>query len=75
MKTLERYLTLTEEYFRKQDLPYYRVMKREGYLRHLVIRKAYNTGELMVNLVTTTQIDFDLTEYVELLKSQSYKGD
>lgn len=68
-------LTLTEEYFRKQELPYYRVMKREGYLRHLVIRKASNTGELMVNLVTTTQIDFDLTEYVELLKAQSYKGE
>lgn len=68
-------LTLTEEYFRKTGLPYYRVMKREGYLRHLVIRKASNTGELMVNLVTTTQIDFDLTEYTELLKSQSYKGD
>lgn len=68
-------LTLTEEYFRKTGLPYYRVMKREGYLRHLVIRKASNTGELMVNLVTTTQIDFDLTEYTELLKSQSYKGE
>lgn len=68
-------LTLTEEYFRKTGLPYYRVMKREGYLRHLVIRKASNTGELMVNLVTTTQIDFDLTEYTELLKAQSYKGE
>jgi 23S rRNA (uracil-5-)-methyltransferase RumA len=68
-------LTLTEEYFRKTELPYYRVMKREGYLRHLVIRKASNTGELMVNLVTTTQIDFDLTEYTELLKNQSYKGE
>lgn len=68
-------LTLTEEYFRKTGLPYYRVMKREGYLRHLVIRKASNTGELMVNLVTTTQIDFDLIEYVELLKAQTYKGE
>lgn len=68
-------LTLTEEYFRKTGLPYYRVMKREGYLRHLVIRKASNTGELMVNLVTTTQIDFDLTEYTELLKNESYKGE
>ena len=67
-------ISLTVEYFRKQDLPYYRVMKREGYLRHLVIRKAKNTGELMVNLVTTTQIDFDLTEYVELLKSASFDG-
>ena len=68
-------IKLTVEYFREQNLPYYRVMKREGYLIHLVIRKASNTGELMVNLVTTTQIDFDLTEYVELLKSQSYKGE
>ncbi|MBD7914785.1 23S rRNA (uracil(1939)-C(5))-methyltransferase RlmD [Clostridium sp. Sa3CUN1] len=65
----------TVEYFRTQNLPYYRVMKREGYLRHLVIRKAINTGELMVNLVTTTQIDFDLSEYVEILKNQNYKGE
>ena len=67
-------LTVTVEYFRKQNLPYYRVMKRDGYLRHLVVRKASNTGELMVNLVTTTQIDFDLSGYTELLKLQTYKG-
>lgn len=65
----------TVDYFKAQDLPYYRVMKREGYLRHLVIRKAINTGELMINLVTTTQIEFDLSEYVEILKNQEYKGD
>ena len=35
-------INLTVNYFRKQDLPYYRVMKREGYLRHLVVR---NTKE------------------------------
>ena len=64
----------TVNYFKDKNLPYYRVMKRQGYLRHLVIRKAINTGELMVNLVTTTQEDFDLTEYVEILKSQNYKG-
>ena len=64
----------TVDYFKDKNLPYYRVMKREGYLRHLVIRKAINTGELMVNLVTTTQIDFDLSEYTEILKSQGYKG-
>lgn len=64
----------TVNYFKDKNLPYYRVMKREGYLRHLVIRKAINTGELMVNLVTTTQMDFDLAEYVEILKSQNYKG-
>ena len=68
-------INATVDYFRTQNLPYYRVMKREGYLRHLVIRKAINTGELMVNLVTTTQIDFDLSEYIEILKNQNYKGE
>ena len=67
-------ISLTVEYFRKQNLPYYRVMKREGYLRHLVIRKAKNTGEILVNLVTTTQIDFDLTEYTEILKNAQFDG-
>ena len=64
----------TVNYFKDKNLDYYRVMRRTGYLRHLVIRKAINTGELMVNLVTTTQEDFDLTEYVEILKSKDYKG-
>ena len=40
-------IRLTADYFREQDLPYYRVMKAEGYLRHLVIRKAQNTGEII----------------------------
>ncbi|MEG1002782.1 MAG: 23S rRNA (uracil(1939)-C(5))-methyltransferase RlmD [Clostridium sp.] len=65
----------TVDYFRGKDLPYYRVMKREGYLRHLVIRKAKNTGELLVNLVTTTQIDFDLTEWENIIKGLDFEGD
>ena len=67
-------IRLTADYFQEQGLPYYRIMKAEGYLRHLVIRKAQNTEEILVNLVTTTQIDFDLNDYVKLLRSQSYKG-
>lgn len=67
-------IKLTVDYFRDKNLPYYRIMKAEGYLRHLVIRKAQNTGEVLVNIVTTTQIDFDLSEYVKLLRNQSYKG-
>ncbi|NLK22852.1 MAG: 23S rRNA (uracil(1939)-C(5))-methyltransferase RlmD [Clostridiales bacterium] len=67
-------IELTINYFRQKELPYYRVMKREGYLRNLIIRKAKNSGEIMVNLVTTTQIDFDLSEYVEIIKNAQYEG-
>lgn len=45
-------------------------MTHEGYLRNLLVRKAYKTGEIIIDIITSTQIDFDLSEYVELLKKQ-----
>ncbi len=45
----------TEEYFRAAGTPYYQRMRHEGYLRHLLVRKAARTGEILVDLVTTTQ--------------------
>ncbi|MDD3806458.1 MAG: 23S rRNA (uracil(1939)-C(5))-methyltransferase RlmD [Candidatus Marinimicrobia bacterium] len=34
------------------DLPLYNAKTHEGYLRNIVIRKGYHTGEIMVNFVT-----------------------
>lgn len=62
------------EYFRGKNLTYYKVMKKEGYLRNLVIRKGLNTGEVLVNLVTTSQVELDLTELVELINGKDYNG-
>lgn len=67
-------LSLTVEYFRQKQLPYYRLMSRQGYLRNLIVRKGKNTNEILVNLVTTTQMDFDLTEWIDLIKGQTYMG-
>lgn len=55
------------KYFREKELPHYKVLAHEGYLRNLVVRKAKNTGEILVNLVTTSQLEFDLKEFTELL--------
>ncbi|KYH28614.1 23S rRNA (uracil(1939)-C(5))-methyltransferase RlmD [Clostridium colicanis] len=63
------------DYFRKQGLPHYRIMSHEGYLRNLVIRKATNTGQILINLVTTSQIDFDMSEITEILSCLEYKGE
>lgn len=60
-------LSTVLEYFIEKKLPYYRVLAHEGYLRNLVVRKTKNTGEILINLVTTTQLDFDLTEFTNLL--------
>lgn len=60
-------LTSTVEYFNEKQLPYYRGINHKGYLRHLVVRKGVNTKELMVNIVTSSQVDFDMTEYKNML--------
>lgn len=51
----------TQEYFRKKDSKFYHRSKHEGLLRHLVVRKALNTKEIMVILVTTSDDSFDET--------------
>ncbi|MCD8365079.1 MAG: class I SAM-dependent RNA methyltransferase, partial [Clostridiales bacterium] len=48
-------LTATEAYFREKETPFYHRMRHEGYLRHLLVRKAVKTGEILVDLITTTQ--------------------
>lgn len=63
------------DYFRKAGLPHYRIMSHEGYLRNLVIRKGKNTGEILINLVTTSQVEFDMTEITEILKGLNYMGE
>lgn len=68
-------LTTVVNYFNKKALPKYRVMSHEGFLRNLVIRKAKNTGEILVNIVTTSQMEFDFKEIVDILLKGEYKGE
>lgn len=70
----QKILTVTREYFGKKNKSYFHRNSHQGYLRHLVIRKAEATGEVMVNLVTTTEEKEDLTPYVNLLKEQTLQG-
>ena len=42
----------------KKNITYYHKLRHTGYLRHLLVRKAVKTGEILVDLVTTTQTDF-----------------
>lgn len=62
-------LTSTVEYFNEKNVPYYRNMSHKGYLRNLVVRKGINTSEMMVNVVTSSQEDFDMAEYKDMLLS------
>lgn len=46
-------------YCQEQGFSYYHKMRHEGYLRHLLVRRAQTTGEILVNLVTTGQQSHD----------------
>lgn len=44
----------TREYFAAREITYYHKKSHAGYLRHLLVRRAIKTGEILVDLVTTT---------------------
>lgn len=48
-------LRAVRDYFAKQGTDFYHKMSHEGYLRHLLVRKAAKTGEILAALVTTSQ--------------------
>ncbi|TVR27374.1 MAG: 23S rRNA (uracil(1939)-C(5))-methyltransferase RlmD [Balneolaceae bacterium] len=45
-------LDFTRNYCMERDVPAFDTFKREGFIRHLVIRNSHFTDDLMVNLVT-----------------------
>ncbi len=72
-------LTATLGYFSSKNISYFHKNTHEGYLRHLLVRKATKTGEILVDLVTTTQLqEQDETEllggFVEMLTALELDG-
>ena len=50
-------LKATLDYFSKNNISYFHRATHKGYLRHLLVRKATKTGEIIVDLVTSTQTE------------------
>ena len=50
-------LAAANEYFGERKIGFYRKLQHIGYLRHLLVRRAVKTGEILVDLVTTTQTE------------------
>lgn len=79
-----RILTLTRDFFQEKQteglpITFYHRLRHTGYLRHLLVRKASGTGEILVALVTTTQTqgfreEEILQEYQEKLLALSLQG-
>lgn len=61
-------------FFQDAELPYYRVVNHEGYLRNLVVRKGIHTDEIMVNIVTSSQCEFDMSKFADMINRLELKG-
>lgn len=72
----------TLSYFRGKECTYYHKMTHDGFLRHLLVRKAVKTGEILVCLVTSSQIPADtpcceqglIEDWKNILLGLKYKG-
>ncbi|MFN6015006.1 MAG: TRAM domain-containing protein, partial [Flavobacteriales bacterium] len=60
------------EFLKKTGLPAWHPPKKEGFFRHIVVRKSFNQDQLLLNLVTSsTGLDkFDARLFCEFLRSK-----
>lgn len=54
--------------------PFYHRMRHTGFYRHLLVRKAVKTGEILVDLVTTTEQQIDKDAFVSCLTGLELDG-
>lgn len=63
-----------QAFFQEEKRSYFHKRTHEGFLRHLVIRKGKATGEILINLVTTSQSVFEAGKFVDHLINLPVKG-
>lgn len=62
------------EYAVQEKLKFHHRVTHEGYLRHLLVRKAVKTGQILVDIITTTEDDRKLNDLSEKLQKLELKG-
>ena len=67
-------LTCVLNYFTQKQASFYHRLRHEGYLRHLLVRKAQKTGEILIALVTSTQESYPLQPLVDALLALPLDG-
>lgn len=58
-------LRFTLDFAVERDYKHYHKKSHTGLLRHLIVRKGFRTGELLINIVTSREEGFDEEAYVQ----------
>ena len=67
-------LACVREYAKENNIPYYHKRDHQGVLRHLLVRRAEVSGDMLVALVTSTQQEIDYSELVSRLLAFPLEG-
>ena len=67
-------LRATLDFCNKKGYKFYHKRSHQGLVRNLIIRKGERTGELLINIVTSTQVEFSEDEYVAMLLEIQEQG-
>lgn len=63
----------TRKFFQERKMPFYNRMRHTGVLRHLVIRRN-EKGDMLLNLVTSSQEEVPAEDYINFLLSLEIEG-
>ena len=64
----------TLQFFQERRVPFYHKARHDGSLRHLVVRKGAATGEILINLVTSSEVPFSVEEFRDMLLGLELDG-
>lgn len=64
----------TLQFFQERRVPFYHKARHDGSLRHLVMRKGAATGEILINLVTSSEVPFSVEEFKDMLLGLELDG-
>lgn len=64
----------TLAFAQETGLPFYHKMSHQGYFRHLLLRKGKKTGEILADLVTSSQSEPDLHKWADILQQLPLTG-
>ena len=71
---IRKVLIAVLNFFQERHTSFYHKMRHEGVLRHLLVRKAWKTGEILVCLVTTSEEEIPEKEFCDRLLDLDLQG-
>lgn len=70
----DKILKCVQEHFVKSGLLFFHKVTHIGYLRHLLVRKAEKTGDILIDLITTSQAEYPLEALAAELQALELDG-